>query len=329
MLAECVRRSGLREAYVAMDCLRGTPRPGEPRHPSSCRNYLAVFAIPWVWVMPPEVQARGAHLIVAKTPRIRDDCVDPRVKNFHWGDMTRALFEAQDQGAESCVLLDREGFVTEGPGFNVFAVTDGAVATPDRGALEGITRLSVAELCEDLRLPFAARPVTAAELRDADEIFLSTTAGGIMPVSRLDARILGNDRPGPISSLLRETFWAKRAQGLACDADRVRARFGGRDRSILAAPVDRELALEPAGEEGQHRADDQEDRRDEKVALRGEPQPLRILDRLLQRAKQVEEADDRHERGVLEQVDADGDDRGDRKPERLRPHDEQAGLPRL
>ena len=55
--------------------------------------------------------------------------------------------------------------------------------------------------------------MTAAELRDADEIFLSTTAGGIMPVSRLDARILGNDRPGPISSLLRETFWAKRAQG--------------------------------------------------------------------------------------------------------------------
>jgi branched-chain amino acid aminotransferase len=213
VLAECVRRSGLREAYVAMDCLRGTPRLGEPRHPSSCRNYLAVFAIPWVWVMPPEVQARGAHLIVAKTPRIGDDSVDPRVKNFHWGDMTRALFEAQDQGAESCVLLDREGFVTEGPGFNVFAVTDGAVATPDRGALEGITRLSVAELCEDLRLPFAARPVTAAELRDADEIFLSTTAGGIMPVSRLDARILGNDRPGPISSLLRETFWAKRAQG--------------------------------------------------------------------------------------------------------------------
>jgi len=159
------------------------------------------------------VQARGAHLIVAKTPRIGDDSVDPRVKNFHWGDMTRALFEAQDQGAESCVLLDREGFVTEGPGFNVFAVTDGAVATPDRGALEGITRLSVAELCEDLRLPFAARPVTAAELRDADEIFLSTTAGGIMPVSRLDARILGNDRPGPISSLLRETFWAKRAHG--------------------------------------------------------------------------------------------------------------------
>jgi len=213
VLHECVRRSGLREAYVAMDCLRGTPRPGAPRHPSSCRNYLAAFAIPWVWVMPPAMQERGAHLIVAKTPRIPEACVDPRAKNFHWGDLTRALFEAQDRGAENCILLDEAGFVTEGPGFNVFAVTDGAVATPDRGVLEGITRLAVAELCAELGLPFAVRPVSAEELVDADEIFLSTTAGGIMPVSRIDGRILGNDRPGPFSARLRETFWAKRAKG--------------------------------------------------------------------------------------------------------------------
>jgi branched-chain amino acid aminotransferase len=213
VVTECVRRSGLREAYVAMDCLRGTPRPDGPRHPSNCRNYIAAFAIPWVWVIPPDVQARGAHLAVARTPRIPDASVDPTVKNFHWGDLTRSLFEAQDQGAENCLLLDQEGFVTEGPGFNVFVVRDGAVATPDRGALEGITRLSVEELCEELGLPFAARPVPASELQDADEIFLSTTAGGIMPVSRLDGRIYCNDRPGPISARLRETFWAKRAEG--------------------------------------------------------------------------------------------------------------------
>jgi branched-chain amino acid aminotransferase len=213
VLTRCVRRSGLREAYVAMDCLRGGPKPGLPRHPVNCRNYIAAFAIPWVWVMSQEMQARGAHLIVAKTPRIADDSVDPTVKNFHWGDLTRGLFEAHDRGADNCVLLDRDGFVTEGPGFNVFAVTNGAVATPDRGALEGITRLSVVELCADLGIPCAVRPLTAAELRDADEIFLATTAGGIMPASRIDGRILGNDRPGPISARLREQFWAKRAQG--------------------------------------------------------------------------------------------------------------------
>jgi len=213
VLSQCVRRAGLREAYVAMDCLRGGPKPGMPRHPINCRNYLAAFAIPWVWVMSPEMQERGAHLIVAKTPRIADDSVDPRVKNFHWGDLTRGLFEAYDQGADNCVLLDREGFVTEGPGFNVFAVTDGAVATPDRGALEGITRISVIELCDDLGIPCTVRPLAASELRGADEIFLATTAGGIMPASRIDGRIMGNDRPGPISAKLRETFWRRRAEG--------------------------------------------------------------------------------------------------------------------
>jgi branched-chain amino acid aminotransferase len=213
VLTECVRRSGLREAYVAMDCLRGRPKPDLPRHPINCRNYLAAFSIPWVWVISPEVQQRGAHLVVAKTPRIADRSVDPKVKNFHWGDLTRGLFEAYDKGVDNCVLLDLDGFVTEGPGFNVFAVTGGSVATPDRGALEGITRLSVMELCEELRIPFAVRAVPAAELHEADEIFLATTAGGIMPASRLDGRIFGNDRPGPISLRLRELFWAKRAQG--------------------------------------------------------------------------------------------------------------------
>lgn len=213
ILAECVRRAGLREAYVAMDCLRGTPKPDAERHPVNCRNYLAAFAVPYAWVMSPEVQARGAHLIIASAPRIADDSVDPTVKNFHWGDLTRGLFEARDRGADNCVLLDRDGHVTEGPGFNVFAVTDGSVVTSDRGSLGGITRLSVQELCAELEIPFTMRALPAAELREADEVFLSTTAGGIMPASRLDGRILGNDRPGPVSARLRETFWAKRAAG--------------------------------------------------------------------------------------------------------------------
>src|SRR5215471_19061611 len=174
ILTECVRRPGLREAYVAMDCLRGTPRPAADRHPANCRNYLAAFAIPFVWVMSPQMQARGAHLIIATPPRIADDSVDPKVKNFHWGDLTRGLFEAQDRGADNCVLLDRDGTVTEGPGFNVFAVTDGSVVTPDRGSLEGITRLSVQELCAELGIPFAIRALPAVELREADEIFLAT-----------------------------------------------------------------------------------------------------------------------------------------------------------
>ncbi|TGQ30408.1 aminotransferase class IV [Mesorhizobium sp. M00.F.Ca.ET.216.01.1.1] len=213
VLAECVRLSGLREAYVAVDCLRGKPKLGLARHPVNCSNYLAAFAIPWVWVVSQEVQRRGAHLMIAKTPRISEASIDPTVKNFHWGDLTRGLFEAHDCGADNCILLDTDGLVTEGPGFNVFAIVGGTVVTPDRGALEGITRMSVLELCNELEIPCEVRPMRAAELREADEIFLATTAGGIMPASRIDGRILGNDSPGPLSTLLRETFWTKRAEG--------------------------------------------------------------------------------------------------------------------
>ena len=213
ILLRLVRLSGLREAYVAMDCLRGAPKPGLPPHPLNCRNYLAAFARPYVWVMSPEVQARGAHLIVAEVPRIQEASIDPTVKNFHWGDLTQALFQAHDRGADSAVLLDAAGMVTEGPGFNVFSVTDNVVSTPDRGALAGITRLSVIELCAELGLRCEVRPVASAELRAADELFTCTTAGGVMPVSRLDGRIIGNDRPGPVSAALRERYWKRRAEG--------------------------------------------------------------------------------------------------------------------
>jgi branched-chain amino acid aminotransferase len=213
ILTDLVRRSGLREAYVAMDCLRGRPPSGVPYHPAYSRNYLICFAMPWVWVFSPEQQARGVHAILARTPRIPAASIDPTVKNFHWGDMTRANFEAHDAGAETAILLDHDGCVTEGPGFNVFAVIDGVVTSPAHGALEGITRKSVGELCRDLGIAFSIRAIPKAAFEAADEVFLSTTAGGIMPVSRLGTRILGNDRPGPIASRLRETFWERRRAG--------------------------------------------------------------------------------------------------------------------
>ena len=196
-----------------MDCLRGRPAPGVAYHPINARNYIAAFAIPWVWVMSPEVQARGAQFIIAETLRIPPNSVDPTAKNFHWADLTRGQFEAHDRGADFAILLDSDGNVTEGPGFNIFIVIDGTVVTPDAGVLEGITRKSVIELCRELSYPHEVRRVSAAEARGADEIFAATTAGGIMPGSRIDGRILGNDRPGPISAKLRETFWAKRANG--------------------------------------------------------------------------------------------------------------------
>src|SRR3546814_11838690 len=77
------------------------------------RNRYIAYAIPWIDVIPVDVQERGAHLIVAKTPRIPSESVDPTVKNYHWGDLVRAMFEAEAAGADNAVLLDRDGHVTE------------------------------------------------------------------------------------------------------------------------------------------------------------------------------------------------------------------------
>jgi branched-chain amino acid aminotransferase len=213
VLHRCVRLSGLRDAYVAVDCLRGSPEPGKPYHPAYCRNYIVAFCRPWISLMTPDVQARGAHLVIAKTPRIPDDSVDPTVKNFHWGDLTRGLFEAHDAGADGCILLDHNGFVTEGPGYNVFCVTRGEVSTPDRGVLDGVTRRSIIELCRELDISIRAQPISGSALLQCDELFVTTTAGGPMPVARINNHIMCNDRPGPVSLQLKNAFWNKREAG--------------------------------------------------------------------------------------------------------------------
>jgi branched-chain amino acid aminotransferase len=213
ILHRCVALTGLREAYVAMVALRGRPRIGGSRRPADCDNHFIAYALPWIDVMSPEIQARGGHLWIASTPRVPDASFDPTVKNYMWGDLTSGLMEAHDHGFDTAVLLDAHGFVTEGPGFNVFIVKDGAVLTPDRGSLGGITRKSVLELCAAEGIPAAIAPITRAMLEDADEVFTATTAGGVMPIARVGTRILGNDRPGPVSAMLKEIYWRRHREG--------------------------------------------------------------------------------------------------------------------
>jgi len=76
--------------------------------------------VPFIWVIPKDVAERGAHILLSETAtRIGMESVDATVKNYHWGDMTKGLFEALDAGYDTAVLLDDNGFVTEGPGFNI------------------------------------------------------------------------------------------------------------------------------------------------------------------------------------------------------------------
>lgn len=210
ILSQCVRLSGLRASYVEMICTRGQP-PWGSRDPRQAVNQFYAFAVPYVWLANAEQRENGLHLQVSDVQRIPSSSVDPTAKNYHWNDMTMGLLGALDRGADSAVLVDAAGHVVEGPGFNVFCVRQGAIVTPDAGMLEGITRRTVIEMAQALGLPLQCRALPADELRQADEVFLSSSGGGVLPVTRLDGRVLGDGRPGPITRQLVATYWALHA----------------------------------------------------------------------------------------------------------------------
>lgn len=214
ILHRCVALTGLDDAYVAMVALRGRPRIAGSRRIEDCDNHFMAYAVPWIDVIPKDAQARGAHVWIATRPRVPDASVDPTVKNYQWSDLTSGLFEAQDHGVDTAIVCDADGFVTEGPGFNVFMVKDGKVRTPDRGSLHGITRRTVLELCGQMGIDAAVAPIRRHELEDADEVFLATTAGGVMPAARVNGTILGNDRPGPISLRIKDAYWQMHRDGI-------------------------------------------------------------------------------------------------------------------
>jgi len=213
ILDRCVSLANLRESYVAMISTRGRPKIYGSRRPADCANTFMAYAVPWIDIVPKAVQERGAHIRVASKQRISPDAVDPTVKNYHWGDFSQGFLEADDEDFDTSLLLDHEGFVTEGPGFNVFIIRDGKVFTPDRGVLEGITRRSALELCALKNIKAEIAPLRYEDLMTADEAFCTSTAGGLIPVSKINGHIMSNGSPGPISIALKEFYWEQHRAG--------------------------------------------------------------------------------------------------------------------
>lgn len=206
VMIELVKRSGLREAYVEIICTRGMPEPGS-RDPRSCKNQFFAFAIPFIWIAPEPQRRNGLNLLISSQQRISAQSIDPKIKNYHWLDMVKALFDAYDNGLDSAVLVDAEGNIIEGPGFNIFARQGKRIVTPAKGVLEGVTRKTVLELLaqEDLKVELDLLP--ADWVRQADEVFVTSTAGGVIPVCKLDGVALGDGKPGDLSLKLGQAYW--------------------------------------------------------------------------------------------------------------------------
>ena len=207
ILHGCVRHAGLRAAYVSMTCTRGRMPPGS-RDLRTARSMFYCYAVPFVWVSRPEQQEKGARMRVSEVARIPPQSVDPTVKNYHWLDLDLALLDAYDHDADLVVLRDLSGAIAEGPGYNVFAHVDGRWLTPGRGTLAGITRRSLIELAREAGQRVDEGVLTAGDLLRSDEVLVTSTAGGIMPVTVVDGRPVGTGTPGPLTLKLRELYWA-------------------------------------------------------------------------------------------------------------------------
>ena len=208
ILAGCVERSGLDNAYVEMIQTRGMS-PNFERDPRKSEPRFIAFAVPFGWILKPEEFGKGLDVLVSNRRRISPNSVDSSIKNYHWLDLVSGMFEAYDNGHDTVILTDEENNISEGLGFNIFCVDETGLNSPNKGVLEGITRQTVLDLAKELNVPFQLRPISLETLKSSNEVFATSTAGGIMPITKINGLPIGRGAPGEITRKLHKTYWDK------------------------------------------------------------------------------------------------------------------------
>jgi branched-chain amino acid aminotransferase len=209
----CLKKSGFNDAFIWMGCTRGIPESGSPRDLASCKNKFFMYVKQYYGMLMNEVNTEtdGMRLMISDIVRIPKEAINPKFKNFHWGDLTKSQFVALDNKVDSALTVDLNGNIEEGPGFNIFMVKGGVVRTPKEGMLEGITRRSTLEICKEEGIKTELTVITPKELfNDSDEVFITSTAGGITWVKSL--YLNGEEKTfeyGPTTKKLSDIYWQK------------------------------------------------------------------------------------------------------------------------
>lgn len=215
ILTNLVKLAGTQEAYVWWCVTRGIMSGGDRSDADAFQNCFYAFVIPYLYIANDEQRIRGLDVMISHDYiRIPPNAVDPTAKNLHWMDMKQALFEARDNNKEWSVLADTDGYLAEAPGANIFLIKDGELYTPDSGCLEGITRKTTLELARSLDMPTHVERVHLDQLKAADEAFMTSTAGAIMPINSVDDVVLGGKAgPGELTTKFHNLYWRKRWEG--------------------------------------------------------------------------------------------------------------------
>jgi len=174
---------------------------------SDYKPTLIVLCIPYFYILDPLKTETGGKLKISSARQIPVQCIDQKIKNFNRLYSTLALWEAFDFGADDVIMLTIDGYVSESRSANIWIVKDGKLFTSGEEILQGITRGVVFEIAKLENIEAAEARLTPYDIYNADELFLCSSAGGIMPFVEVDSRTIGDGRPGPITKRLSDTYW--------------------------------------------------------------------------------------------------------------------------
>jgi branched-chain amino acid aminotransferase len=205
---ETIRANKLRDCYIRLVVTRGIGTLG--LNPRNCKKPSVIIIAGKIQLYPEEYYQRGLDIVTVPTTRNLHNSINPAIKSLNYLNNILAKIEANNAGVEEAIMLNADGFVAECTGDNIFIIKNGALFTPplSAGALYGITRQTVIELAESLGVKVAEPNLTRYDLFNADECFITGTAAEVVPVVKIDGRIIGTGKPGALTLKLSKEYHA-------------------------------------------------------------------------------------------------------------------------
>jgi branched-chain amino acid aminotransferase len=205
-LLETIRQNDLRDGYIRLIVTRGVGNLG--LNPAQCKRPSVIIIAATIALYPAEVYQKGLTVVTCATRRTNPASLNPAVKSLNYLNNVMARIEANLAGADEALMLNDAGNVAECTADNIFVIKNGQIFTPPitAGALRGITRSVVFEIAAELGLKIFEADITRHDVFIADECFLTGTAAELIPVIKADGRLIGNGKPGPISTRMIGRF---------------------------------------------------------------------------------------------------------------------------
>lgn len=204
---ETLRRNELHDAYIRLIVSRGVGDLG--LDPRKCHGNTSLIVIAdQIQLYPEDFYRDGLEVLTVATRRNIPDALNPAIKSLNYLNNIVAKIEVGRAGLQEGIMLNAQGIVAEATGDNIFFVRDGALVTPPPyvGILEGITRNAVLDLAREMGIATSESPFTQYQMYAADECFLTGTAAEVIPVVKMDGRVIGKGVPGPITTQLIQRF---------------------------------------------------------------------------------------------------------------------------